>query len=76
MFKAGARPFPCWLTIRIQFRYVHVFNGPICLTIRFKISRVVQQLQVRPYFLYLYLDALFDKDPQLASDFTDLQVGL
>ncbi|KAF8589629.1 vacuolar protein sorting-associated protein 41 [Ramaria rubella] len=40
------------------------------------IARVVNQLQIRPYFLYLYLDALFDKDPQLTSEFTDLQVKL
>ncbi|KAG8929405.1 Vacuolar protein sorting-associated protein 41, partial [Tulasnella sp. 418] len=40
------------------------------------IARVVQQLQVRPYYLYLYLDALFDKDPQLAADFADIQLQL
>lgn len=40
-----------------------------------QIARVVQQLQSRPYFLYLYLDALFSgKDPHLASDFADMQV--
>ncbi|KAG8947639.1 Vacuolar protein sorting-associated protein 41 [Tulasnella sp. 424] len=36
-------------------------------------ARVVQQLQPRPYYLYLYLDALFDKDPYLAADFSDEQ---
>ncbi|KAF8528462.1 vacuolar assembling protein VPS41 [Hysterangium stoloniferum] len=40
------------------------------------VQRVVQQLEGRRNFLYLYLDALFDKDPQLVSDFTDLQVEL
>ncbi|TDL30074.1 vacuolar assembling protein VPS41 [Rickenella mellea] len=40
------------------------------------VPRVVQQLQGRPYFLYLYLDALFDKDPHLASDYADNQVAL
>ncbi|KZT06554.1 vacuolar protein sorting-associated protein 41 [Laetiporus sulphureus 93-53] len=40
------------------------------------IGRVVQQLQVRPYYLYLYLDALFHKDPHLTSDFGDSQVKL
>ncbi|KAG8920361.1 Vacuolar protein sorting-associated protein 41, partial [Tulasnella sp. 408] len=40
------------------------------------VARVVQQLQVRPYYLYLYLDALFDKDPYLAADFSDEQVQL
>ena len=38
------------------------------------IARVVQQLQKRPYYLFLYLDALVDKDPQLVSGFADLQV--
>lgn len=34
-------------------------------------------MQSRPYFLYLYLDALFSgKDPHLASDFADMQVRL
>jgi len=36
---------------------------------------VVQQLQERPYYLYLYLDALVDKDPLLASDFADNQAS-
>lgn len=36
---------------------------------------MVQQLQSLPYFLYLYLGALFSgKDPHLASDFADMQV--
>ncbi|KAH9910297.1 uncharacterized protein B0H18DRAFT_1130398 [Fomitopsis serialis] len=37
------------------------------------IGRVVQQLQGRPDYLYLYLDALFHKDPHLTSDFADMQ---
>ncbi|PCH40689.1 hypothetical protein WOLCODRAFT_117498 [Wolfiporia cocos MD-104 SS10] len=40
------------------------------------IGRVVQQLQSRPYYLYLYLDALFHKDPHFTSDFADIQVKL
>ncbi|TFK47011.1 vacuolar protein sorting-associated protein 41 [Heliocybe sulcata] len=40
------------------------------------IGRVVQQLQGRPYYLFLYLDALFKRDPYLASDFADSQVKL
>jgi len=40
------------------------------------IGRVVQQLQGRPDYLYLYLDALFHKDPHLTSDFADMQVKL
>ncbi|KAH8118877.1 vacuolar assembling protein VPS41 [Phellopilus nigrolimitatus] len=46
----------------------HTFSIPV--------PRVVQQLQSRSYFLYLYLDALFEKDPHLASDFADHQVQL
>lgn len=40
------------------------------------IGRVVQQLQTKPYYLFLYLDSLFSKDAYLASDFADLQVKL
>ncbi|KAJ8487764.1 hypothetical protein ONZ45_g14207 [Pleurotus djamor] len=40
------------------------------------VGRVVKQLQSRPYYLFLYLDALMDKDPYLASDFADSQVKL
>ncbi|KZP00266.1 vacuolar protein sorting-associated protein 41 [Calocera viscosa TUFC12733] len=40
------------------------------------IGRVVQQLEARALFLYLYLDALFDRDPLLTSDFADRQVQL
>jgi hypothetical protein len=41
-----------------------------------QIGRVVQQLQGRPYYLFLYLDALFEKDPHSASNFADTQVRL
>ncbi|EMD40305.1 hypothetical protein CERSUDRAFT_121110 [Gelatoporia subvermispora B] len=40
------------------------------------IARVVQQLQNRPYYLYLYLDALFSKDSHLTSEYADAQVKL
>ncbi|KAF8076857.1 vacuolar assembling protein VPS41 [Lyophyllum atratum] len=41
------------------------------------IGRVVQQLESSPYYLFLYLDALvMEKDPNLTSDFADLQVKL
>ncbi|EJD01725.1 vacuolar assembling protein VPS41 [Fomitiporia mediterranea MF3/22] len=46
----------------------HTFSIPV--------PRVVQQLEGRPQFLYLYLDALFAKDPHLASDYADEQVQL
>ncbi|KAI0685116.1 vacuolar assembling protein VPS41 [Cerioporus squamosus] len=40
------------------------------------ITRVVQQLQSRPFYLYLYLNALFQKDPHLTSAYADTQVKL
>ena len=39
-------------------------------------QRVIQQLQGQAYLLYLDLDALFAKDPHLASDYADSQVEL
>lgn len=40
------------------------------------IGKVVNQLEGRPYFLYLYLDALFDKDPELSADYVERQAEL
>ncbi|KPV76970.1 uncharacterized protein RHOBADRAFT_51945 [Rhodotorula graminis WP1] len=40
------------------------------------IPRVVAQLQDHRRFLFMYLDSLFDKDPHLAFDYSDLQVDL
>jgi hypothetical protein len=40
------------------------------------IPRVVQQLRSRSRFLFLYLDALFEKDAHLISDFADTLVEL
>ncbi|KAI6124191.1 hypothetical protein EDD16DRAFT_1563085 [Pisolithus croceorrhizus] len=40
------------------------------------VDRVVQQLRARPFYLFLYLDDLFKKDQNLASDFADVQVKL
>lgn len=37
---------------------------------------MVQQLQDKPYYLFLYLDALVDRDPHLVSEFADLQVSV
>ncbi|KAL9936540.1 hypothetical protein V8E36_004608 [Tilletia maclaganii] len=39
-------------------------------------QEVVAQLEKQPRFQYMYLDTLFDKDPQAASAFSDLQIGL
>ncbi|KAF8338443.1 vacuolar assembling protein VPS41 [Amanita rubescens] len=40
------------------------------------ITRVVQQLTKKPYYLFLYLDALFIQDPHLVAEFADMQVKL
>ncbi|KAM0751555.1 vacuolar protein sorting-associated protein 41 [Meredithblackwellia eburnea MCA 4105] len=40
------------------------------------IPRVVAQLQSNRKYLFMYLDALFDQDPHLAFDYSDLQVEL
>ncbi|KAI0034356.1 vacuolar assembling protein VPS41 [Vararia minispora EC-137] len=52
----------------IQLLVDHTYSIPI--------PRVIQQLESRPYFLFLYLDALSEKDPQLTAEFADLQVKL
>ncbi|CAG8500991.1 4625_t:CDS:10 [Ambispora gerdemannii] len=40
------------------------------------ISRVVKQLQKHPYFMFIYLDALFLHDPHMGYEYHDLQVEL
>ncbi|EPQ28250.1 uncharacterized protein PFL1_04077 [Pseudozyma flocculosa PF-1] len=40
------------------------------------IHRVIKQLESEPRFLYMYLDALFDRDPQQVTSLSDLQVKL
>ncbi|TFK69442.1 vacuolar assembling protein VPS41 [Pluteus cervinus] len=40
------------------------------------IAKVVQQLKSRDDYLFLYLDAMFEKDPHLVANFADLQVKL
>jgi len=45
-------------------------------TVLLQVDRVVQQLRARPLYLFFYLDALFKKDQNLASDFADIQVKL
>ncbi|ODN99053.1 hypothetical protein I350_07207 [Cryptococcus amylolentus CBS 6273] len=40
------------------------------------IDRVVHQLEVEPKFLYMYLDALLDKDPQFCLPYSDTMVEL
>ncbi|SGY69838.1 BQ5605_C004g03069 [Microbotryum silenes-dioicae] len=41
-----------------------------------QVSRVIAQLKGHRRYLYMYLDALFDEDPHLAFDHSDLQVDL
>ena len=52
----------------IELLVDHTYSIPI--------PRVMQQLESRPYYLFLYLDALSEKDPQLTADFADTQVSL
>nr|XP_019044083.1 vacuolar protein sorting 41 [Kwoniella bestiolae CBS 10118]OCF23013.1 vacuolar protein sorting 41 [Kwoniella bestiolae CBS 10118] len=40
------------------------------------IDRVVHQLEEKPKYLYMYLDALFDKDPQFCLLYSDRMVEL
>ncbi|WVF72944.1 hypothetical protein IAT40_007762 [Kwoniella sp. CBS 6097] len=40
------------------------------------IDRVVNQLEAKPKYLYMYLDSLFDKDPQLSLPYSDRMVEL
>ncbi len=40
------------------------------------IGRVIHQLESHPRYLYMYLDALFDRDPHQVTPFSDLQVKL
>jgi hypothetical protein len=39
-----------------------------------QIHHVVEQLEPRPEFLFVYLDALFRQDPHIVADFADSQV--
>jgi hypothetical protein len=62
----------------------HIHSIPVCmlwivvrgdeLKEHTQIHHVVQQLQPQPYYLFLYLDALFRQDPYVVSDFADTQV--
>ncbi|KAF7984727.1 hypothetical protein HWV62_11658 [Athelia sp. TMB] len=52
----------------IQLLVDHIHSIPI--------ARVEQQLQEKPYYLFLYLDALMMKDPNLVFGFADRQVEL
>jgi hypothetical protein len=58
--------------------YIHydVFDPTAVYFFLRQIGRVVQQLQSRPYYLFLYLDALMAKDPNLVSGFADIQVNV
>lgn len=64
-------------THSIPVRLFHlILNTLILIPIMTQIPRVVSQLQSHRQYLYMYLDALFDKDPHLAFDYSDLQVNI
>ncbi|OWT37452.1 vacuolar protein sorting 41 [Cryptococcus neoformans Bt1] len=52
----------------IQLLVDHVHSIPI--------DRVVRQLETKPQYLYIYLDALLDKDPQYSLPYSDRMVEL
>ncbi|KAF7301087.1 Vacuolar assembling protein [Mycena indigotica] len=69
----------------IQLLVDHIHAIPVSLDSFFcyangnhqvQIGRVVAQLQSRPYFLFLYLDALMEKESHMVSEFADVQVKL
>ncbi|KAJ7717660.1 hypothetical protein B0H16DRAFT_1610599 [Mycena metata] len=64
--KQEGRPAEQSQAIRLLVDHIHSIP----------VGRVVQQLQSRPYFLFLYLDALMDKEPHMVSEFADVQVKL
>lgn len=45
-------------------------------TLAIPIDRVVQQLAAKPQYLYMYLDALFDKDPSSCQPYGNRMVDL
>ncbi|KAJ7087362.1 hypothetical protein B0H15DRAFT_843711 [Mycena belliarum] len=68
MEKRKSEGHPAETSQAIMLLVDHIHSIPV--------GRVVQQLQSRPYFLFLYLDALMDKEPHMASAFADIQVKL
>ncbi|SPO21560.1 related to Vacuolar assembly protein VPS41 [Ustilago trichophora] len=52
----------------IELLVDHTYSIPI--------GRVISQLESHPRYLYMYLDALFDRDPQQVTPFCDVQVKL
>lgn len=49
-------------------------DGVTVLILLSQIDRVVSQLDAKPKYLYMYLDALFDKDPQFSLPYSDRMV--
>jgi hypothetical protein len=58
-------------SIPVRFR---IMNPSNLLNDAHQVHYVVQQLESRPRFLFLYLDSLFRQDPHAVSDFADSQV--
>lgn len=44
-------------------------------TLAIPVERVVQQLEAKPQYLYMYFDVLFDKDPQSCQQYADRMVS-
>ncbi|KAK4049400.1 Vacuolar protein sorting-associated protein 41 [Microbotryomycetes sp. JL201] len=55
-----------WTSIELLVDHIHAVP----------VARVVKQLERNRNYLFKYLDALFDRDPHLISDYSDLQVDL
>ncbi|GAA5949012.1 hypothetical protein JCM21900_003173 [Sporobolomyces salmonicolor] len=62
--------------VREELRHGTAIDLLVDHTHSIPIPRVILQLQDHRRYLFLYLDALFDKDPHLAFDYSDLQVDL
>lgn len=66
--KAGMTPLSLANPEAVQLLVQHAHSIPT--------QKVVNQLRDRPALLYCYFQALHDYDPQLAVDYSDLQISL
>jgi hypothetical protein len=61
----------------VQLLVDHTYSIPVCYLQRrssSQIDRVVVQLEAKPQYLYMYLDALFEKDQHLCMPYSDRMV--
>ncbi|KAG9218576.1 hypothetical protein CCMSSC00406_0001310 [Pleurotus cornucopiae] len=79
LYTANRQPGKA-LPFYLRLRWPNVFDlireHNLFTDVRDQALLVVQQLQSRPFYLFLYLDAPFEKDPYLTADFADIQVKL